>query len=217
MILPEKSATFQDHARRLLSRGHASSSAARGTWATFIGRSTHSFLLTRSSSSRQRRLSSISNRRVDLAAVLLVIVGSVDHFAPSIMPERSYSTSPTVAKSGSTSPNAWRQRERRRSSTPAKQSASLPKNNKRDERREHENFAMREIHHPDDAEDHRIADRDEAVDRASPVDQLLQEECHRKGLDRGWTLGCGMVRLQEVMILVHHESARRTVMSLYNS
>ena len=39
---------------------------------------------------------------------------------------------------------------------------------------------MGEIDHADDAENHRVADGDEAVDRAErqPVDQLLQEIVH---------------------------------------
>ena len=50
----------------------------------------------------------------------------------------------------------------------------------RDEGRQHEHVAMGEIHHADDAEDHRVADGDEPVDRTErqPVDQLLQEIVH---------------------------------------
>ena len=50
----------------------------------------------------------------------------------------------------------------------------------RDEGRQHEQVAVREVHHADDAEHHRIADGDEAVDRTErqPVDQLLQEIAH---------------------------------------
>src|SRR6185312_17479733 len=50
----------------------------------------------------------------------------------------------------------------------------------RDERRQHKQVAMREVDHPEDAVDHRVADGDESVDRPQrePVDQLLQEISH---------------------------------------
>ena len=49
-----------------------------------------------------------------------------------------------------------------------------------DERGEHEDVAVGEVHHADDAEDHRIADGDEPVDGAErqPVDELLQKIIH---------------------------------------
>ena len=49
-----------------------------------------------------------------------------------------------------------------------------------DEGREHEQVAVGEIDHADDAEHHRVADGDESVDRAErqPIDQLLQEIIH---------------------------------------
>jgi hypothetical protein len=45
---------------------------------------------------------------------------------------------------------------------------------------EHEDVAMGEIDHADDAVDHRVADRDQPVDRAErqPVDQLLEKIVH---------------------------------------
>src|SRR5262249_18907387 len=50
----------------------------------------------------------------------------------------------------------------------------------RDERRNHENVAMGEIDHADDAKHHRVADGDEAIDRAErdAVDELLDEDFH---------------------------------------
>ena len=50
----------------------------------------------------------------------------------------------------------------------------------RDEGREHEHVAVGEVDHADDAEHHRIADGDEAIDRAQrqPVDELLNEIVH---------------------------------------
>ena len=50
----------------------------------------------------------------------------------------------------------------------------------RDEGRHHEDVAVGEVHHADDAEDHRVADGDQAVDRAErqPVDELLDENFH---------------------------------------
>ena len=50
----------------------------------------------------------------------------------------------------------------------------------RDEGRDHEHVAMREVHHPDDAEHHRVADGDQPVDRAErdAVDELLDEDFH---------------------------------------
>ena len=50
----------------------------------------------------------------------------------------------------------------------------------RDEAADHENIAMGEIDHADDAVDHRVADGDQAVDRAEheAVDQLLGEIIH---------------------------------------
>ena len=49
-----------------------------------------------------------------------------------------------------------------------------------DEGADHVNLAMGEIDHADDAVDHRVADRDQAVDGAErqPVDQLLKEVFH---------------------------------------
>ena len=49
-----------------------------------------------------------------------------------------------------------------------------------DEAADHENIAMGEIDHADDAVDHGVADRDQAVDRAEheAVDQLLGEIIH---------------------------------------
>jgi hypothetical protein len=56
------------------------------------------------------------------------------------------------------------------------------KKNKSDESREHENVAMREIHHSKHARNHRIADHNEAVDgtERDPVDQLPQKD--RRGM-----------------------------------
>ena len=50
----------------------------------------------------------------------------------------------------------------------------------RDEGRHHEHVAMGEVHHADDAEHHRVADGDQAVDRAErdAVDELLEEDFH---------------------------------------
>ena len=47
---------------------------------------------------------------------------------------------------------------------------------KRQERADHENIAMGEIDHADNAVDHRVANRDQAINHAQrqPVDQLLQ-------------------------------------------
>ena len=49
-----------------------------------------------------------------------------------------------------------------------------------DEGRQHEQVAVSEIDHADDAENHRVADGDESVDRPQrePVNQLLQEIIH---------------------------------------
>src|SRR6476659_7022595 len=54
------------------------------------------------------------------------------------------------------------------------------KSDQRDESAHHEDVAMGEIDHADDAIDHGVADGDQAVDRAerNPVDQLLQEVSH---------------------------------------
>ena len=48
------------------------------------------------------------------------------------------------------------------------------------ERADHEDVAMGEIDHADDAVDHRVADRDQAIDRAErdAVDELLDEIFH---------------------------------------
>src|SRR5262249_32586904 len=48
------------------------------------------------------------------------------------------------------------------------------------ERTDHEDVAVGEIDHPDDAVDHRVADRDQAVDRpeGQPVDELLEKIFH---------------------------------------
>ena len=50
----------------------------------------------------------------------------------------------------------------------------------RRERADHENVAVREIDHADDAVDHRVADGDQAVDRTEgdAVDELLDEIFH---------------------------------------
>ena len=49
-----------------------------------------------------------------------------------------------------------------------------------DERADHENVAVREIDHADNAVDHRVADGDQAVDRTErdAVDELLDEIFH---------------------------------------
>jgi hypothetical protein len=54
------------------------------------------------------------------------------------------------------------------------------KRNQRDEAADHEDVAMGEIDHADDAIDHGVADGDQAVDRAEhqPVDDLLGEIIH---------------------------------------
>ena len=54
------------------------------------------------------------------------------------------------------------------------------KSDERDEGRHHEQIAMGEVHHADDAENHRVADGDEAIDGAKrqPIDELLDEDCH---------------------------------------
>ena len=51
-----------------------------------------------------------------------------------------------------------------------------------DEGRQHEQVAMGEIDHADDAVDHRVADRDQTVDRSErqPVDELLEEIVHTR-------------------------------------
>ena len=56
-----------------------------------------------------------------------------------------------------------------------------------DKRADHENVAVGEIDHADDAIDHRVADRDQPVDRAErqAVDQLLQKICHAVPISRG--------------------------------
>ena len=58
--------------------------------------------------------------------------------------------------------------------------ASRQKDGERDERADHEDLAMGEVDHADDAVDHRVADGDQAVDRpeGDPVDQLLQKIFH---------------------------------------
>ena len=50
----------------------------------------------------------------------------------------------------------------------------------RGKRTDHENIAVREVDHPDDAVDHRVTDGDQAVDRAerNAVDELLDEIFH---------------------------------------
>ncbi len=55
------------------------------------------------------------------------------------------------------------------------------KQDQRDKGREHEHVAMGEIDHADDAEHHRVADGDQAVDRAErdAVDELLEEDVHK--------------------------------------
>ena len=57
-----------------------------------------------------------------------------------------------------------------------------------DEGGEHEHVAVGEVHHADDAEHHRVADGDEAVDRAQrdAVDELLEESipCGRRPFPR---------------------------------
>src|SRR6202044_1973760 len=70
------------------------------------------------------------------------------------------------------------QRERdRRDAEPGGQDQE---GNQRDEGRDHEHVAMGEVHHADDAVDHRIADGDQAVDRTKrdAVDELLDEIVH---------------------------------------
>ena len=49
-----------------------------------------------------------------------------------------------------------------------------------DEGADHEDVAMGEIDHADDAVDHRVADRDQPIDRSQrqPVDKLLDEIFH---------------------------------------
>src|SRR5262249_20426266 len=46
---------------------------------------------------------------------------------------------------------------------------------------DHVDVAMGKVDHPDDAVNHRVANGDQAVDRAKSksVDELLDEECHR--------------------------------------
>jgi hypothetical protein len=52
--------------------------------------------------------------------------------------------------------------------------------NQRDERPDHEDVAVGEVDHADDAVDHRVADGDQAVDRTErdAVDELLDEVFH---------------------------------------
>src|ERR1700730_12329461 len=54
------------------------------------------------------------------------------------------------------------------------------KGDKREERTDHENVAVGEIDHADDAVDHRIADGDQAINRTEryAVDELLDEIFH---------------------------------------
>ena len=70
--------------------------------------------------------------------------------------------------------------ERRRRYTGDASDAEREERDQRDEGTDHINFAMSEIDHADDAVDHRVADGDEAVDRAEreAVDKLLQQVIH---------------------------------------
>ena len=53
------------------------------------------------------------------------------------------------------------------------------------ERAEHVHVAVREIDQPQHAVDHRVAERDERVDRAEreTVDELLEERVHKEGTE----------------------------------
>ena len=64
--------------------------------------------------------------------------------------------------------------------------AEHQKRRHRDKGADHVDLAMREIDHADDAVDHRVADRDQPVDRPQrqAVDQLLQKICHPRALRR---------------------------------
>jgi hypothetical protein len=70
--------------------------------------------------------------------------------------------------------------QRQKNRTDAEPCGKDERGNQRDEGRNHEHVAMGEVHHPDDAEDHRVADGDKPVDRSErdAVDQLLDEDFH---------------------------------------
>ena len=91
----------------------------------------------------------------------------------------------------------------------------------RDEGRQHEHVAMGEVHHADDAEHHRVADGDEAVDRAQreAVDELLDEvgiearpgdEIHQESVHaRGWPRRPhSRARWERSILLIMHRSRR---------
>src|SRR5262249_43788349 len=83
--------------------------------------------------------------------------------------------------------------------------ADRDQNEKRDEGDEtadHENIAVGEIDHADDAVDHRVADGDQAIDRTEhqSVDELLGEVVHRlpclsKSGKRGYRMYPNLLRL----------------------
>jgi len=72
------------------------------------------------------------------------------------------------------------QRQEHHAAGKPRQGGDRQKDDEGDEGRDHEHVAMGEVHHPDDAEDHRIADGDQTVDGAQrhAVDQLLDQNFH---------------------------------------
>jgi hypothetical protein len=66
---------------------------------------------------------------------------------------------------------------------PAKIAGQDQEDDQRDKGADHEDIAMGEVDHADDAVDHRVADRDQAIDRSQrqPVDKLLDEIFHCSG------------------------------------
>ena len=70
--------------------------------------------------------------------------------------------------------------QRQRDRADAEPGGQDQERDQRDEGRHHEHVAMGEVHHADDAEHHRVADGDQAVDRTErdAVDELLDEIVH---------------------------------------
>src|SRR5205823_4465425 len=69
----------------------------------------------------------------------------------------------------------------------AEPSRQKQESNERDEGGDHEYVAMREVHHADDSENHRVADGNKAIDRTerNAVDELLDEDFHARAPRRG--------------------------------
>ncbi len=84
----------------------------------------------------------------------------------------------------------------------------MRKNNQRHEGAEHEDIAMSKVDHADNAIDHRVADGDQAIDRAErePVDHLLEEIFHREATHftvRGFLTHLYFVRLHFIPGYLH--------------